>query len=206
MTGWWLVSYLLLWLTLAVAVFLNIAILRQLGLLWVRTGGALGALTTAEGPEIGDPIPVSQIVDGRGVAISLVPTPGRMKLLLFMSPTCQVCDPMIPTIPAFAKSVRREADLVVLLTSKDGKGKFGGWSASAPPVATEPALQDLFALPTLPYAVAVSDSAQIISKGLVNDVIQLESLLNEGSRLLREARASNPTLQAQQSAREAVLR
>jgi hypothetical protein len=50
MSSWWLASYLTLWLLVAVLAFLDIAILRQLGLVYIRLGGSLGARQTSEGP------------------------------------------------------------------------------------------------------------------------------------------------------------
>lgn len=179
MEGWWLFSYVMMWVLLLVLVVLALAVLRQLGLLWVRVGGALGALQTGDAPRIGDPIPIHEVQDRSGVTRSLIPAEGLVKLVLFMSPTCEVCDSMIPHLPSFARANRKVADLLIVLTTPDRNEKFAKWSPKAPPIVQEPSLQDLFALPALPYAIAVGDDGRIASVGLVNDIIQLESVLNE---------------------------
>ena len=50
MEGWWLVSYVVNWVLLLALGIFCVAILRQMGLLYVRLGGSLGALQTPEGP------------------------------------------------------------------------------------------------------------------------------------------------------------
>lgn len=179
MRGWWLVSYIVLWaLFVALAAFC-IAMLRQLGLLYVRLGGSLGALQTPAGPEVGGEIPVTEVHDRHGIVRTLIPSEGRFALLLFMSPTCELCDPMIPDIPAFARSIRTEADLMVVMSGPDDAGKLARWRAGEPPVVSEPSMGEVFGVPSYPYGVLVDDRGRVASKGLINDVIQLESLLND---------------------------
>lgn len=192
MRGWWLVSYVVMWVLLIGVAVIGLAILRQLGLIWVRLGGALGALQTPEGPEIGGPAPVVEAIDDSGITRSLVGESGKIKLLLFMSPTCQVCDPMISTVPSFVRRVRKEADLVAVLTARDEEGKVASWRSGGPPVITDRSMQDLWALPGLPYAVAVDDAGRVASKGVVDDVVQLESVLNGGLDYLRDHAARVP--------------
>jgi methylamine dehydrogenase accessory protein MauD len=194
--GWWLVSYVVMWILLLSVAIIGLAILRQLGLIWVRLGGALGALQTPEGPEIGGHIPVVEVLDDVGIGRSLVAEPGRLKLLLFLSPTCEVCDPMIPMIPGFVRRIRDEADLIALLTARDDNGKLAGWRVSGPPIVTDAGVQDVWTLPGLPYALAVDDRGRVVSKGIVDDVLQLESVLNGGLEYLRQEPGSREEKQS----------
>lgn len=179
MDGWWLVSYIVNWVLLIALGIFCIAILRQLGLLYVRLGGSLGALQTSDGPELGAPLPVSSIHDAFGVVRSLLPAPDHHKLLVFMSPTCEICDPMVPQMPAFARSLRSHAELVVMMTAEDTTGKFSSWKPGAPQMVVDQSLAEMLVLPAMPYAVVVDDGGRIASKGVFNDIVQLESLLNE---------------------------
>jgi len=185
--GWWLVSYIVNWVLLVALGIFCIAILRQLGLLYVRLGGSLGALQTADGPELGAPLPVASVHDAFGVVRSLVPEPGHQKLLVFMSPTCEICDPMVPHMPGFARSLKSHAELLVMMTAEDTTGKFASWRPGAPQMVVDQSLAEMLVLPAMPYAVVVDDRGRIASKGVFNDIVQLESVLNEA-----EARASAP--------------
>ena len=179
MSGWWLVSYVVNWVLLIALGIFCIAILRQLGLLYVRLGGSLGALQTADGPELGAPLPVTSVHDSFGVVRSLLPEAGHHKLLVFMSPTCEICDPMVPHMPGFSRSLKSHAEMLVMMTSEDTTGKFSSWRPGAPPMVIDQSLAEMLVLPAMPYAVVVDDQGRIVSKGVFNDMVQLESLLNE---------------------------
>lgn len=179
MEGWWLVSYVVNWVLLIALGIFCIAILRQLGLLYVRLGGSLGALQTADGPELGAPLPVTSVHDSFGVVRSLLPDAGHHKLLVFMSPTCEICDPMVPHMPAFSRSLKSHAEMLVMMTSEDTTGKFSSWKPGAPQMVIDQSLAEMLVLPAMPYGVVVDDQGRIVSKGVFNDMVQLESLLNE---------------------------
>ena len=179
MEGWWLVSYVVNWVLLIALGIFCIAILRQLGLLYVRLGGSLGALQTADGPELGAPLPVTSVHDPFGVVRSLLPEAGHHKLLVFMSPTCEICDPMVPHMPGFSRSLKSHAEMLVMMTSEDTTGKFSSWKPGAPQMVIDQSLAEMLVLPAMPSAVVVDDQGRIVSKGVFNDMVQLESLLNE---------------------------
>lgn len=179
MEGWWLVSYVVNWVLLIALGIFCIAILRQLGLLYVRLGGSLGALQTADGPELGALLPVTNVHDSFGVVRSLLPEAGHHKLLVFMSPTCEICDPMVPHMPAFSRSLKSHAEMLVMMTNEDTTGKFSSWKPGAPQMVIDQSLAEMLVLPAMPYAVVVDDQGRIVSKGVFNDMVQLESLLNE---------------------------
>ena len=179
MEGWWLVSYVVNWVLLLALGIFCIAILRQLGLLYVRLGGSLGALQTADGPELGASLPVTSVHDSFGVVRSLLPEAGHHKLLVFMSPTCEICDPMVPHMPAFSRSLRSHAEMLVMMTSEDTSGKFSSWKPGAPQMVIDQSVAEMLVLPAMPYAIVVDDQGHIVSKGVFNDMVQLESLLNE---------------------------
>ncbi len=191
--GWWLFSYLLLWLLVVGVSLVALATLRQLGLVFVRLGGSLGARQTSSGPSIGDQAPVSRVHDRDGIVRSLIPGKESIKLLLFMSPTCDVCDALIPLVPGYARSIHRGAELLVILSGPDQKGKLAKWREGRPPVVVDPSIGDLFDLPAMPYGVAIDQDGKVASKGTVNDLVQLESLLNDADRLRQSQQELSPT-------------
>jgi len=78
------VSYVAMWVLLIAEGILLLLVYRQFG---------LAALGTAEGVErdglaIGEVAPAIRGVTAQGVSIELVPQPGSLYLLMFVSPTC----------------------------------------------------------------------------------------------------------------------
>jgi hypothetical protein len=84
--GIWLVSYVVLWLLVLALAFVGLAILRQLGLVYARAGGSLGALQTSEGLPLGSTIPATDVLDVQGVAQPLAPTKTQFKIVLLCRP------------------------------------------------------------------------------------------------------------------------
>jgi methylamine dehydrogenase accessory protein MauD len=179
MRGWWLISYLALWLLVVSLVFVCLACLRQLGLVYLRIGGPLGAHQTSDRPELGDEVPAREVYDVAGLARSLIPGAGRYVIALFMSPTCSICDSIIPHLNSFARAGRRSVDVLVVLNAPDRQGKFSSIDGQPTSLVVDPKLHDLFGIPALPYGVAIDDQGRIASKGTINDVVQVESLLNQ---------------------------
>ena len=178
MNAWWITSLVILWVLVCIIAVVEVVMLRQMGLLYLRLGGNLGALQSSSGPQLGQELPLAEVYDRTGILRSLIPITGQQKLLLFMSPTCQLCDALIPDLPAFARSIRVGAELLVVLNGADRTGKLRDWKPGRPPVVVDASLMDIFDVPSLPYAIAVDDLGRVASKGLVNDLVQLESLLN----------------------------
>jgi len=191
MNGVWLASYVVLWVLVVVSSLLTLATLRQLGLVYARQGGSLGALQTPEGLPIGESLPATEVFDVLGVSRSLVPISTPFALVLLMSPTCQVCEALIPALPMFARGVKREAELLVILTSGDHNEGIDAWHMADIHHAIEPALVDLLRVPATPYALAIDREGRVASKGIVNDVEQVESVLNEAAASPRYLGASH---------------
>lgn len=109
MSGWWLVSYLVLWGLLALTVVLLLIVLRQLGLIYVRT--KQGGLQLDEGPEIGQMIAPFGALDAQTGEEFLFPDgAARLNLLLFASPTCSLCKDALAglgSLPGTKRSRRR---------------------------------------------------------------------------------------------------
>lgn len=154
MTGTWLVSYVVLWLTVLVLAAAVVALLRQVGLLHARLQ-PLGAHFAGEGPETGSvapPVP--------GVDYSAAP----LTLLAFTSATCRVCEALRPSLAA----LRRGYPEVAIETLDLGDParpvfeSFGVWST--------------------PYFVAVDAEGTVRARGVANSLEQIEELLEEAAR------------------------
>ena len=93
------ISNALLWLLVVVLGALVFALTRQIGVLHERVA-PLGALAVTAGPAVGDPLPTLSLVDidGREISLGGADPLGQRTLLFFLSPTCPVCETLLPTL------------------------------------------------------------------------------------------------------------
>jgi methylamine dehydrogenase accessory protein MauD len=174
------VSQIVLWIVVVVLALTVAALARQIGVLHERVA-PLGALSTRNAVEVGQPAPQFDVIDlaGRPLHIGGASTDGRSQLLLFVSPSCPMCKKLLPVARSFARSERRGVALVLM-----GDGDRPSHEA----LIAEHRLQDVpFALAPivginlgigkLPQAVLIDAAGVIRSKGIVNSREHLESLL-----------------------------
>jgi methylamine dehydrogenase accessory protein MauD len=174
------VSQIVLWIVVVVLALTVTALARQIGVLHERVA-PLGALSTKNAVEVGQPAPQFDVIDlaGRPLHIGGAGADGRSQLLLFVSPSCPMCKKLLPVARSFAHSERRGVALVLM-----GDGDRPSHEA----LIAEHRLGDVpFALATivginlgigkLPQAVLIDAAGIIRSKGIVNSREHLESLL-----------------------------
>ena len=174
-----LVSNALLWLlvvALAVTVF---ALTRQIGLLHERISPA-GALSPKAHTCVGEPAPVLDLTDIRGEAVRVggPSSDGSRTLLFFLSPSCPVCETLLPTVERVA---RTEVPRVQVILASDGpveahrafieRKRIGhlAYVLSAP-------LGMTYGVAKLPYAVLIDEHGVVAAQGIVNTREHLESL------------------------------
>ncbi|MEC7550692.1 MAG: methylamine dehydrogenase accessory protein MauD [Pseudomonadota bacterium] len=161
-------------LVLVIAVF---ALARQIGVLHTRLAPA-GALMTTAGPKVGEPAPLLSIPDLNGTPLELGGTRKLPQLLLFVSPTCPVCQELVPT----AKSMARSEKLSLVFGSDGGEVQKHADYVSKMNIEDYPYVVSLelgmkFEVSKLPYAVLIDEQGVLRSKGLVNSREHLESLV-----------------------------
>ena len=173
-----LVSNALLWaLVLALGVVV-IALARQVGVMHERLA-PVGALATQPGPAVGEAAPELQLADlsGEIVRIGGAGETGERTLLFFLSPTCPVCETLLPTL---VRASRGEPKLRVVFAS-DGEpeehrefARAHGLDAEGYVVSIELGVR--FQVAKLPYAVLIDERGIVRSKGIVNTREHVESL------------------------------
>jgi methylamine dehydrogenase accessory protein MauD len=177
MTDALLVSNVLLWVLLVALGVVVVALTRQIGLLHERLA-PVGALATRAGPEVGEPAPELRLADLSGRPIAIGGEQPERTLLFFLSPTCPVCETLLPTL---RRVVRDEAAKVRLVVASDG-----------PPeehraFRREHDLEDVhyvlstelglrFAVAKLPTAILIDERGIVRARGIVNTREHLESL------------------------------
>ncbi|MGH2755798.1 MAG: hypothetical protein ACRDLB_15385 [Actinomycetota bacterium] len=178
MSGIWLVSYVLLWFLNALMFIVLAATIRQVGLIHHRIP-PVGARTGNPGPDIGELAPTFVVADVDGVEVSiggeLLPT-----VVIFLSTSCSVCDDIAPSIRSFARGERGRVEVVVIVRGEEGPirkyARTHGMIGLS--VVASETISDSFGVSAFPYAVLVDSNGAVRSKGVVNHLEHLESLVD----------------------------
>lgn len=145
----WIVSYVLLWVAVAVLGFAVVVLLRQIGVLHARLRPQ-GVHNANEGPErdVAAP-PVGDFRFGDA----------RMTLVAFTSPNCEICAALVPSLGAVAAQYRGVA-VETVDHGPDTAGTFRAWRVTS-----------------TPYVVAVDGRGVVRGGGIANTLEQVEVLL-----------------------------
>lgn len=173
-----LVSNTLLWVVVLALGALVLVLTRQIGLLHERLA-PVGALATQQGPEVGDPAPELHLADLSGKPVRIGgPEGGERTLLFFLSPTCPVCETLLPTL---RRVVADESPSLRLVLASDGTPeehrvfrRTHDLEDAHYVLSTELGLR--FAVAKLPTAVLIDEHGIVRAKGIVNTREHLESL------------------------------
>ncbi len=201
-------SSILQWIALCAGGVVLLGIARQVGLLHERSA-PLGAMITDHGPGIGDKAPSFSIVDVKGQKrqIGGESAAGHETLLMFTSPTCPVCDKLLPIV----KSVARAEGIDVMLISdgaeEEHKEFLSKHNLDGIPYVISAEIGIRFQVGKVPYGVLIDETGVIKAKGLCNTREHLESLMEasqSGFSSLQEymAKRRNGASHATASARE----
>ena len=179
------ISNVVLWIVVLALLALVLALTRQIGVLHERVA-PVGALMINKGLTVGEQVPVVDVADlgGQALKVGAPRTDGRSTLLLFVSPTCPVCESLLPVLRASRKQEKSWLQIVLasdgdLATQREfvrdhGLGDFQ-YVVSAP-------LGMTYQVSRLPFAALVDGSGVLRARGLVNSREHLESLF-EAQRL-----------------------
>ena len=174
-----LVANVVLWLlvlALAVTVF---ALARQVGLLHERISPA-GALSPKANTRVGEPAPVLDLTDirDRPVRVGGASSDGSRTLLFFLSPSCPICDTLLPTVERVA---RTEVPKVRVVLASDGsldehRAFMEKKRIDHLPYVLSAPLGMAYGVAKLPYAVLIDENGIVAAQGLVNTREHVESL------------------------------
>lgn len=179
------VSNVVLWLVVLALLVVVLALTRQVGILHERIAPA-GALMLNRGLAVGEQVPVVAAADLEGATLHIgAPrSDGMSTLLLFVSPTCPVCESLLPVLKA---SRRDEQTWLQIVLASDGEpGTHREFARSHGlmifPYVLSAALGMTYQVSRLPFAALVDESGRLRARGLVNSREHLESLF-EAKRL-----------------------
>ncbi len=180
-----IVSNVLLWLLVIGLAVTVLALTRQIGLLHERISPA-GALSPQAKVKVGDRAPELAVIDihDRPLQIGGESSDESRTLLFFLSPTCPVCDTLLPTVQRVA---RTEVPRVRVVLASDGAPQEHHAFAAEKRIAHLPyvlsaPLGMAYGVGKLPYAVLIDENGTVAAQGLVNTREHLESLFEAQRR------------------------
>ncbi len=175
MSGWWLVSYVILWVMSAATLVVLLVVLRQLGLIYLR-GGA-GAPRLEEGPPLGATIAPFEVADdASGVLVSFPDRRAGLNVLLFTSPQCRICEEVLRELPEATRDLEARV-LVVSEGTPEENRELRRLAGTGARFATSPTRQRILRIRTFPYAVVAGPDGTVLDKGVVNSPRDVEALL-----------------------------
>lgn len=177
MTTQWIVLSLL-----ALLVGLNtiaiIAIVRQIGLLHLR-------LSPVPALDSGGPQPGSEVVLEDAAVQTLPSSRTRPETIIvgFISPTCNLCLPLLPAFHALAARLQpHERILLVSDADKDRTREYVSAKKISVTVVSAPSAFKQNDIPGAPFVVVTDGALRCLASGGVNTLEQIESLLEKAEQ------------------------
>ena len=174
-----LASNLVLWIAVVALGIAVLALTRQIGILYERVAPA-GALMVGQGPKVGETAPVFELdnVNGRKVTVGGESATGRSTLLFFLSPTCPVCNTLIPILKSMRNSESKWLDIVL---ASDGEPERQSVFIEKKKLTEFPYVLSMelgmtYQVAKLPFGVLIDEQGVVRAKGLTNSREHLESL------------------------------
>lgn len=186
MDGWWAASYMILWVLVVILCFVVVSLARQIGTLHLRLGPRGALEVDDEGPPLSEsPIAAdATLVDGRTMTIG---GPGNAQVLLFVSPTCHVCEQVMPSLGVAAKAKGMDAVVLSDTDRLETRHTFVKRRLDVPVVSGQELIAK-YRVPGTPYVVVLDDLGVVRAKGTINNLEQLEGLLETAVQRSREQR------------------
>jgi methylamine dehydrogenase accessory protein MauD len=179
------ISNVILWLVVLALLIVVLALTRQVGVLHERIAPA-GALMINRGLAVGETAPAVDVVDldGRSLRVGAARADGLSTLILFLSPTCPVCESLLPVLKSSRKS---EQSWLQIVLASDGdpvahREFVRSHGLSDFPYVVSAPLGMTYQVSRLPFAALLDRGGKLRARGLVNSREHLESLF-EAQRL-----------------------
>jgi methylamine dehydrogenase accessory protein MauD len=174
MSGWWLASYLVLWLLLGTTLLVLLVVLRQLGLLYTQGG----VIRLHEGPVLGSTIrPVEGVDEVSGERLKVPNEVHPFSLLVFVAPDCSICEEAVRGAGSLAQDNGVD---VLVISDAEGEQNDSLRRVIEPPARfmASHTQHELFDIRSTPQALLVSGKGVVLEKTIVNRVEHLQELLD----------------------------
>jgi len=155
------------------------AMARQIGILFERIT-PVGAMINDSGPKIGDASPTFNLVSLMNKEVVIGGKRPHSTLVFFLSPTCPICNKLLPAIKSVQNSEGGWLDVVL---ASDGEPEkhlefISKHSLTSFPYVLSQPLGTAYRVSRLPFAVLLDADGIVRAKGLINSREQLDSLFN----------------------------
>jgi methylamine dehydrogenase accessory protein MauD len=180
---WLVASNIALWIGFIAMVLVNLALARQIGVLYERVAPA-GALMMNQKLAVGAQAPELSVTALDGAMVQVGATGDQSQLLFFLSPDCPVCNELTPALKSAA---RAEADWLQVVLASDGEDQdhrryIERKGLQAFPYVVSELLGKTYGVSKLPYAVLIDEQGVIASMGIINSREHLDSLFEAKER------------------------
>ncbi len=179
------ISNAVLWLAVLTLGALVLVLSRQIGVLHERIA-PVGALDLGKGPRVGEPAPALELetISGSPLTVGGRSRSDRGTLLFFLSPTCPVCDQLIPAIRSLHAAESSRLDVVFASDGDLARQRSFRHEKGLEdfPYVVSAELGVAFRVGRLPHAVLIDRDGIVRGQGLVNSREHLESLLEAMER------------------------
>ena len=181
---WLVVSNIVLWIGFVAMVLVNLALARQIGVLYERVAPA-GALMMNQKLAVGAAAPTLAVttLEGDTEEVGRV-VEGKSQLLFFLSPDCPVCNELTPALKSAARA--ESGWLRVVLASdgpeQDHRAYVERKGLQQFPYVVSELLGKTYGVSKLPYAVLIDEQGMIASMGIINSREHLDSLFEAKER------------------------
>lgn len=176
------VSNIILWIGLLTMVVVNLALARQIGVLYERIAPA-GALMMNQKLTVGAAAPEMTLATLDGQLREVGKALDKSQLLFFLSPDCPVCNELTPVLKSAASSEAKWLDVIL---ASDGEQDHEAYvkrkGLEGFPYVVSEILGKTYGVAKLPYAVLIDESGKIASMGIINSREHLESLFEAKER------------------------
>jgi methylamine dehydrogenase accessory protein MauD len=176
------VSNIVLWIGFLAMVVINLALARQIGVLYERVAPA-GALMMNQKLEVGARAPELAVPVLDGEILEVGKAGDKSQLLFFLSPDCPVCNELTPVLKSAAKA---ESDWLDVVLASDGEQDHRRYIQRKGlqdfPYVLSELLGKTYGVAKLPYAVLIDEAGIIASMGIINSREHLESLFEAKER------------------------
>jgi len=177
-----LVSNIALWIGFLAMVVVNLALARQIGVLYERVAPA-GALMMNQTLSVGSAAPELALTTLDGETIEVGKKRDKSQLLFFLSPDCPVCNELTSALKSAAKAESAWMDVVL---ASDGDQEHRAYvqrkGLQGFPYVVSELLGKTYGVAKLPYAVLIDEAGSIASMGIINSREHLESLFEAKER------------------------
>lgn len=182
MSGWWLVSYIVLWVLVLVLLVFLLAVMRELAV--VRGARRIRGRPNQDSPPPSSLLPELHLPLTNGKAVSLRPGSGSRHLLVFLTPMCAGCQTAVDRVNALARS-EPNLDILVLLSGPESPcSSFLTLFPIEAPVTVDgnQLAADVFNVRVTPSAALYGEDGALVGTAIISRDGDLERLVNAPGR------------------------